>query len=211
MALIQFVRNYRDLSTERGFQFEFFCDRCGSGHQTEFQASATGMVTDALDVASGLLGGLFGQAANVSRTVHSAGWEQAHDRAFAGAVEAIKPHFRQCRRCSHWVDEACWNAERGLCLDCAPDLESEFSVAQTQAAIQDAQQKAAQVDYVSADKFKQTIAGTCPHCGARITTPGKFCAECGQPLSKKKHCTQCGAEVAAGVKFCPECGTAQAA
>lgn len=28
MALIQFTRNHSDHSTDRGYQFEFFCDRC---------------------------------------------------------------------------------------------------------------------------------------------------------------------------------------
>jgi hypothetical protein len=31
MALIKFTRNYRDDSTDRGFQFEFYYDRCGAG------------------------------------------------------------------------------------------------------------------------------------------------------------------------------------
>ena len=46
MTLIKFVRNYDDLSTDRGFQFEFYCDRCGTGYRTHFQASATGLVTE---------------------------------------------------------------------------------------------------------------------------------------------------------------------
>jgi hypothetical protein len=25
---IEFVRNYNDLGTNKGFQFDFFCDRC---------------------------------------------------------------------------------------------------------------------------------------------------------------------------------------
>ncbi len=210
MALIQFVRNHKDLSTDRGFQFEFCCDRCGSGYQTRFQASASGLVTDALDVAGGILGGLFSQAANVSQKVHSASWEKAHDDAFAAAVEEAKPHFKLCKRCSKWVDDGCWNAERGLCLDCAPDLEAEYSAAQVEAAVEDARVKARQVEYVSADKFKQTVVGTCPHCGARLTG-GKFCPECGQPVVRKRFCTECGKEVPGGVKFCPECGAKQAA
>lgn len=209
MALIQFVRNHNDLSTDRGFQFEFFCDRCGSGHQTHFQASASGLLTDALDVASGLLGGLFNQAANATQRVHSAAWEQAHDGAFAAAVAEAKPNFQHCKRCSKWVDAPCWNAERGLCLDCAPDLEAEYSAIQTEAAIEDAREKARQVEYVSPEKFKQTVVGTCPHCNARLTG-GKFCPECGQPVTKKKFCSECGAEVGAAVKFCPECGAKQA-
>lgn len=30
MALIQFTRNYHDLSTDAGFQFEFYCAECGT-------------------------------------------------------------------------------------------------------------------------------------------------------------------------------------
>ncbi|MFY9562138.1 MAG: zinc ribbon domain-containing protein [Terriglobales bacterium] len=30
MALIQFTRNHTDHSTDKGYQFEFFCDRCGT-------------------------------------------------------------------------------------------------------------------------------------------------------------------------------------
>ena len=37
----QFTRNYNDLSTNKGFQFEFCCDRCGTGFRTKFKSSAT--------------------------------------------------------------------------------------------------------------------------------------------------------------------------
>ncbi len=75
---------------------------------------------------------------------------------------------------------------------------------QVQAAIRDAQEKADTLDYVGAEKSKQTVAGTSPHCGAQLTG-GKFCPECGQPVAAKKFCTECGREIQAGVKFCPEC------
>lgn len=209
MALIQFTRNNRDLSTDKGFQFEFYCDRCGNGYQTEFQSSATGAVGSALDTASSLLGGIFGSAANAAHNVHSAAWEKAHDAAFNRAVEEAKPHFHKCKRCGHWVDDDCWNDERSLCKDCAPDLQEEYSSIQAQAAIRDAQEKADTVDYVAADKFKQTIVAACPHCGAKVSG-GKFCPECGKPLASEKSCTNCGAKLQAGAKFCPECGTKQA-
>jgi hypothetical protein len=57
---IQFTRNYNDLSTNRGFQFEFFCDRCGTGFRTRFEASALGTMAGALEAASSLFGGVFG-------------------------------------------------------------------------------------------------------------------------------------------------------
>lgn len=64
---IEFTRNYSDLSTNQGFQFEFYCDRCGTGYRTHFQASAMGLMTGALDAANSLFGGFFGQAADLGR------------------------------------------------------------------------------------------------------------------------------------------------
>ena len=29
---IEFVQNYTDLSTDKGYQFKFFCDKCGNGY-----------------------------------------------------------------------------------------------------------------------------------------------------------------------------------
>lgn len=37
MALIQFTRNYNDLSTDQGFQFEFYCDRAGTVTRPNFR------------------------------------------------------------------------------------------------------------------------------------------------------------------------------
>ena len=51
MALIQFTRNHTDHLTDKGFQIEFFCDRCGNGFLSEFKASATGMAASALHAA----------------------------------------------------------------------------------------------------------------------------------------------------------------
>ena len=89
-----------------------------------------------------------------------------------------------------------------------PDLQEEYSSIQVDAAINDARQKASQVDYVSSDKFKQTIVTSCPHCGAKVGG-GKFCPECGKPLAAEKFCVNCGAKMDAGAKFCGECGTKQ--
>lgn len=174
VALIKFTRNYDELSNDNGFQFKFYCDRCGNGYESLFEASATGIASQALDAAANIFGGFLGGAANVGHLVQSAAWGKAHDAALQHAIDEVKPYFRQCKRCGKWVDDTCWNKERGLCLDDAPDLESEYSVAQTQAVIEDAREKARTVDYVSPEKFKQTVVGTCPHCGARLSG-GKFC------------------------------------
>jgi hypothetical protein len=87
-----------------------------------------------------------------------------------------------------------------LCLECAPDLEAEYSAAQTDAAVQQARQVAQEATYVTKEKFEKTVVGACPNCGA------KFCAECGQPIKKEKFCTECGIKIEGSPKFCPECG-----
>ena len=48
MALIQFTKNHSDHSTDKGYQFEFFCDRCGNGFMTAFKPSMTGYAGSAL-------------------------------------------------------------------------------------------------------------------------------------------------------------------
>jgi hypothetical protein len=203
MGLIKFVRNHNDLSTDRGFQFEFFCDRCGTGYQTSFQASATGLVTEALDTASNLLGGIFGSVANVSSRVHSVAWERAHDGAFHDAIAQARPHFVQCPKCVSWVcRDSCWNEARGLCKNCAPDLGVEQAAAESEVDVEETRTKARSTK-------KRTAQATCPACGAAISASGKFCPECGKPLAAEKTCTECGATMPAPAKFCPDCGAKQ--
>jgi hypothetical protein len=209
MALIKFTRNHNDKCTDNGFQFEFFCDRCGNGYESTFQSSATGMVSGALDTAASLFGGFFGAAAQIGDRAHSAAWQQQKDGAFLKAIEEVKPFFIQCRRCGRWVcKEVCWNKDRGMCKECAPDLEQEYSAAQTSAAIEQARDVARTATYVTEDKFKSTIVATCPNCGADVKG-GKFCPECGKPVSQSKFCKECGKPIQGAVKFCPECGAAQ--
>ncbi len=209
MALIKFTRNHQDKCTDNGFQFEFYCDRCGNGYESTFQGSATGMVSGALDTAANIFGGIFGAAAQIGDRAHSVAWQQHKDAAFAKAIDEVKPHFVQCRRCGKWVcKEVCWNKDRGMCKECAPDLEQEYSAAQTDAAIQQAREVAKTATYVTADKFKNTIVATCPSCGADVKG-GKFCPECGKPVSQNKFCKECGKPIQGAVKFCPECGAPQ--
>lgn len=53
-------------------------------------------------------------------------------------------------------------------------------------------------------KAGQDSQMTCPGCGRRIPSGGKFCPECGVPLAKK--CPKCNAAIDGEPRFCPECG-----
>jgi DNA-directed RNA polymerase subunit M/transcription elongation factor TFIIS len=207
---IEFVNNYRDMSSDKGFQFEFQCNRCGTGYRTRFKPSVTGAVTGALDMANSLFGGFFGKAENISGRVHSAGWQKAHNDALVVAIAELKPDFEQCPKCQTWVcRKACWNDKRGLCKGCAPDLGVEMSAAQADKALEAVREKAQMSDedkqVVGSDQ-KETVRATCPKCEAPLATNAKFCPNCGANLKVAEKCAKCGARLTPGAKFCPECG-----
>src|SRR5215813_9255471 len=134
MSMIQFTQNYDDLSTDRGYQFKFYCDRCHNGYLSSFQTSAIGLAGGLLRSASSLFGGVLGSASDSAYEVQRAVGGKAHDSALKAAVEEIKPQFHQCGRCGKWIcPQVCFNAKRGLCIDCAPDVENEMAAAQAQA------------------------------------------------------------------------------
>jgi hypothetical protein len=206
MAHIPFTGNYQDLSSNRGFQFKFFCEKCGNGYASSFKANTLGGVAGVANAAASLLGGIFGRAANTAHQLESLVAGPQHDAALKDATEEIRPLFKQCTRCGQWVCEpVCWNKTAGLCETCAPDFDEEIASAQAQAAKEQAMEKAKAVDFLAGKKVDQVQAVTCPACGKR-TARGKFCGECGATLAQKKHCESCGHDADGSPKFCPECG-----
>lgn len=209
---IQFTRNYNDLSTDRGFQFEFVCDRCGNGYRSQFIASVTGTVSGVLDAASSVFGGLFGTAANLGDRVHSAAWQKARDDALVKAMQELRPEFVQCPRCSTWVCcRQCWNTRKGLCKNCAPDVGVEMAAAQSSKTVEEIWNNAAtseeEKQMIGSGKFHDSLTASCPQCGSPLATSAKFCPECGAKISASRHCIECGSKLTPGAKFCPECGS----
>jgi len=206
MANIPFTNNYTDLSSDRGFQFQFFCRKCGNGYMSTFQANRMSGIASAANLASSLLGGIFGRVAQSASALQSQVAGPQHDSALDAAVREISPLFKQCTRCGSWVCEpVCWNKKAGLCENCAPDLDEEIAAAQAVAARQQATAKAQEVDYLGQRNLAQVASAVCPSCGAK-TQGGKFCPECGKSVSAKRKCVNCGAEADGAPKFCPECG-----
>ena len=232
MALIRFTANHQDLSTDRGYQFKFFCDKCNNGYMTRFQTSMTGVAGDILRGVGNVLGGIWSNVGNSSYDIQRAVGGHAHDQAFAEAVEEAKQHFHQCTRCGHWVcPDVCWNAAANLCEGCAPNYEEEFAAqhaaAKAEAARQQLYQRAQQTDYASqtdmnaghvyaaparpavspmtdAANAPSVVGVPCVQCGT--TSNSKFCPECGAPMNAKLLCKACGTELEGKPKFCKECG-----
>jgi hypothetical protein len=210
---IAFTRNYSDHSTDKGFQFEFNCDRCGTGYRTRFAPFALGTVTTALDAANSLFGGILGRAADLTERARSATWEKAHDDAFVAAMTDLRPDFIQCPRCSTWVcKKSCWNTLKGLCKNCAPDVGVEMAAAQaskTREKIWESAQVSQEDEKAVTNEktWKSGVKAACPECNAPLAGAPKFCPECGAKIQAEKFCAECGAKLAPGAKFCPECGT----
>ena len=230
MSMIQFVSNYEDLSTDRGYQFKFHCDKCGNGFMSRYQPSTLGTAGSLLRAAGDIFGGWASSAGNSAYEVQRSVGGKAHDEALRKAVEEGKEHFHQCSRCGRWVcPEVCWNASAGQCEECAPDYREEFASSHAQAKVQAARQqldeKARATDYVAAadmsagaterapgaalaeQQQEATAAARCISCGAAMGK-AKFCPECGTPAkAARPACSSCGHEPEGVPKFCPECGT----
>jgi RNA polymerase subunit RPABC4/transcription elongation factor Spt4 len=207
MPTIEFTGNYQDLSTDRGYQFKFYCEKCGNGYMSTFKASKMGIAASAAEVAGSLFGGLFGKVSDTAYQIQRAVGGPAHDSALREAVEEIRPLFKQCTRCGQWVcGPVCFNNKAQLCESCAPDLDEELAAAQAEAAKQQVFEKAREVDWTKGRDLGAVTGAVCRSCGAK-TQGGKFCPECGTPtVAQKKFCRDCGAAVEGNPKFCPECG-----
>lgn len=226
MTMIQFVNNYSDLSTDKGYQFKFNCDKCGNGFMSKYQPSYIGMAGSFLNVASDLLG--WGRSAgNSAYEVQRAVGGSAHDSALQTAIEEGKQHFHQCSRCGKWVcPEVCWNEQANQCEGCAPRFDEEMASAHAQAKAdamrQQLYEKAKDVDYTagvdmsansyaaSSQAVKPSVAAdaACLACSYPIPPNVKFCPECGTPTKPvKPKCPSCNMETEETTKFCPDCGT----
>ena len=223
--LHSFTRNYNDLSTEAGFQFEYFCDCCGNGFKSSFMESSTygkQQKTRRFGGLSGTIGGIMGSfgsglGSNIGHAVErgadfvgdryenqSPEWRREQEQAFDQAQAEVQGLFRKCPACNKWVCETdCWNEEEGLCVECAPREAGYVAQARNRAMRRNIDE-AAETAQVWPGKL-ETRTTVCPNCG-KPAGAGKFCNECGAPLGSQR-CPNCGAQVALGVKFCGECGT----
>ena len=218
--LHSFTRNYNDLSTEAGFQYEFYCDCCGNGVKSTFIPSSTykkqqnargfGRLASAVGRMIGGAAGDIGYALERGSDAvgnrfegRSPEWRKEYEKAFDAAQEEVRPQFIKCPACNKWVCSDCWNEDESLCTDCAPREAGYVAKARSEAMRRNID-TAAENAQIWKGKL-DTRTTLCPECG-KPAGNGKFCNNCGAPLSVQK-CPNCGAKVAAGLKFCGECGS----
>lgn len=218
MTLIPFNDNFADNSTDSGFQFTFYCDRCKEGYKTSFIESKSAKRSAIIRMGSRFFSAimrLFGnyragysarEGANAISGTHtgkSAKWHKEHEKAFEQAQNEAKQHFHRCPKCTKWVCENDWNEQEGLCTVCAPRVNVEVAAAKASKAAQDIKEKAQSTQVFDGEiESKQTL---CPHCN-KPAGEGKYCNNCGASLEMVK-CPKCGAKNSAGTRFCGECGT----
>jgi hypothetical protein len=219
-----FTRNYADNSTEAGFQFTFYCDKCEDGFKSSFIESAThkrGGVMRAVGQGAGILGSFIGgQLGNAGWAAErgadviserftgaSPEWQKEHEQAFERAKNEAMRHFHRCPACQKYVCDACHNEDEGMCVECAP--RQEVAVAKARAdAMRRNIEETAQTATVWAGKLESKTT-VCPACGKPAGT-GKFCNNCGASLALNE-CPTCGKENAQGVRFCNHCGASMTA
>ena len=204
MSEIQFSDNVNDLSTDSGFQFEFYCEHCHDAWRSPFERNAAGTAESLLGAADNLFGGIFGSARNALSQMRGAGWSKAHDEALRSAIAEAKTHFHRCPRCANHYCDACWNDDEGVCTVCVPRLDAELASIRREAKINKAREEAYNRATVSDDDLAERVVG-CRDCGAPVGR-AKFCPECGVPVSLTRTCGSCEAEISTSAKFCPECG-----
>ena len=198
-----FNSNYTDLSDANGYQFEFRCDICGSGYRSEFIRSNLGVAGNLLGGASNLLGGIFGSARSVADTARDITERGARDEALKKASQDLQHYFTRCPRNNQWVDETCWNEERGLCIQCAPKLASEMEATRSEVELQQMRERMQAQTVFAGDTSTRTTV--CTSCGKPVGGE-KFCSNCGTPVGLPK-CSNCGGDLTPGARFCGSCGT----
>jgi hypothetical protein len=214
-----FSQNNRDLSRyngdDAGFEFEFFCERCGdtwrSGYEQYGLGRASGWLRRAGNMVGGVTANVGWDVANAAEGLASSGWHKARDAAFQRAITSAAEHFNRCARCHNHTCDNCYNADRGLCLNCAPDLQAEAEQARAQGQVASVRDQAYSVGGQQVQDYDVTTEHrlVCPQCGAE-THGAKFCAECGTKVAAPENCRSCQAKLPSGAKFCPECGATSA-
>lgn len=170
-----YTSNYHDLSTDQGFQFEFLCERCGTGYTSTFKTSKVdAMGSKAAHGLGGMFGGKLSKVADKSNALlHDVAGAKEKEKALSTAADEVRASFNQCNNCGKWVCVGnCWNADMAYCADCA-------------AAEEPLQCPSCGAQSTKAAKFcpecgkAMPVDIQCSGCGGVVAAGTKFCPSCG--------------------------------
>ena len=182
------LTNYRDVSTSvsdvsAGFQFEFFCEKCGESSRSAFRPYRKGQITGWLSRFAFMFYDL-NKASRATGAFAEAGASGAKGEALAEAMAAAAPLYEKCPGCRKWVGRECWNSGTSSCRDCAARASLDAAPAAGAAA----------------------GGATCPNCQTP-SSGGRFCHECGFDMaSTHKSCPACGITLPRQARFCTDRG-----
>lgn len=172
--MIQFVANYDDLSSERGYQFRFHCDKCGNGYMSRFVTSKIGVAGTLLRTAGSLFGGWAGAAGSSSYDVQRMAAGPEHDSALREAVEEGKQY---------------------LMTEVA--RQQMYEKAQQQAYAKNIDMSTGGEYAAGGVDERPGSTPVCSKCSADLGD-ARFCPQCGTPAAARtaKFCPDCGGKLA---------------
>ncbi len=187
------LTNYRDLSTSStdvsaGFQFEFFCEKCGEASRSAFKPYRKGQITGWLTRFAFMFSDL-SKAGRATGAFADAGGGSAKAEALEEARAQAASLYERCPGCRKWVGRECWNSHAGSCADCAGKAGASSGGGANTAG------------YAAA-----ASGPACPNCQT-ASEGGRFCHECGFDMaSTHKSCPACGITLPRQARFCTDCG-----
>ena len=201
MARIEFTDNYEDLSTDLGYQFKFFCESCGNGYMSSWQASTSGMASSVVRAAGNIFGGLFGRAASGAWEVQQAVGGPEHDRALESAVKRDPATVSAVQALQAMgLSTDLLEQAKALCKSCAPICSASWP-AQAEIAVEQAREAPPARPHRGRGRRRRAVV-LCPSCGAEIAR--EVLLRVRRKLAPKTECPRCGSKVAADDKFCPD-------
>lgn len=230
---------YTDMSDQSQgyFAFRFTCHRCYWQIETTPIRSTVATVSNIADIGIGLLGGMWGRAAEAGQKIYGSRWHNEQAEALQKSWAEIKHHFHFCPKCSSTVCNRCFNVSINLCTGCAPDLRADGAHFQHELNI-DAQRQQIEKSYqapqfnvnaipsaVTPDMVQPptppalpgrpgqqaSIAAPSPAAIAGFSTPGYpktvMCPTCRRMGPPGKFCQDCGTKLPLPDLFCPKCAS----
>lgn len=217
------IECFDDMSNERGFQFEFFCEHCRKSYRSEFVSSKAYNSEKRkrnTGAAASFIGGLFGGIASAVGDKIDQGLTSINDHTddsqydsekeaalLKAQAEAQKVLF-QCKECEAWFCEDCYNSKTQMCENCDEAVKERERDERRQREEErlDREREEREREEERRQQEEEESRVFCPNCGAEIPEGMKFCGQCGTKMDAVKTCPKCKKKNEFSMQFCGYCG-----